>query len=113
MSPHFCVLQCIYNSYSTLVQNHLNMINVYEVNGLAPLTRQSNIINFKVRSFRVQLFNGLACLRYCSTIRTYQIVVYLGREGFSSKTPFGSLQTRGFSPNLIPWSGSTMQNVQC
>ena len=63
--------------------------------------RQRRIVNFLVGVFKSSSSIGGSVLRYCKTAPTSQIKVYLGSEGFNSKTPLRNLITSGCVPNVM------------
>ena len=66
-----------------------------------PVRRQSNIVSFLVGVLRLSSGIGCNVFRYCNTVPTSHIVVYLGKEGLSSKTPLRNLVKR-MSTKCIP-----------
>ena len=60
-----------------------------------PVRRQRSMVNLSVRAFRSKAYRGSKVFRYPKTTLTSQIRLYLGREGFNSKTPFRNRVTSG------------------
>ena len=47
---------------------------------------------------------------YIKHIETSHVVVYRDRKGLRLKTPFSNLNTKGSSPNELPFSGLRMED---
>lgn len=59
------------------------------------------MVSLSVSFFSVKVSFGCMVFKYSSTIRTSQILVYLGKAGRFSKTPLRNLQTSGCVPKLV------------
>ena len=102
--PGFVVL-----SFSPMVNTYLygnscmrEMSSFVKVWHRCPVRRQSNIVSFLVRILRSSLVIGCRVLMWFNTFPTSQMLVYLGKEGLSSKTPLRNLVTSGCAPNVFP-----------
>ena len=60
----------------------------------------NKVTNLLDNSFKVSLSTGIRVSKYDKAIFTSQVAEYLGKEGFSSKTPFINLFTSLCSPKL-------------
>ena len=104
-----CLPGLVVLSFSPMVNTYLSgsscmreMSSFVKVWHRCPVRRQSNIVSFLVRILISSSAIGCNVVRYCKTVPTSQILVYLGKDGLSSNTPLRNLVTSGCVPNVFP-----------